>query len=337
MIKKYFILIIFCIIFLSCGKNNDKKIPIIYTEKYNISFLGIEKLHSFDTHKYEKIFNYLNDKFKLNKNSYYKPQEAALNDLLIIHSKKYLDSLNNPKNIAKIAEVDILSKLPKKALQESLLKPIRYGVGGTLLGVKLALKYKWAINLSGGFHHCKAEKGGGFCFYADVPIAVYQLWKDNPKLRVLIVDLDAHQGNGYQDIFKNDDRVFMLDIYNSDIYPHDESAKKYIDFNCPVKSNIKDTEYLRILDGALKTAVKKSKPGIIIYLAGTDIYQNDPLGKMKISETGIIKRDEMVFKYAFKNSIPILMLLSGGYSKKSGLIIGKSIEKLLNNIILINK
>jgi len=191
------------------------------------------------------------------------------------------------------------------------------------------MQHGWAINLSGGYHHAKAESGGGFCFFADIPLAVYKLFKENPKASIMIVDLDAHQGNGYASIFRDDSRIHIFDVYNEEIYPYDGEAKRYIEFDYPVKSFIEDREYLSLLERELGGAMVKSKPNLIVYNAGTDVLRGDPLGCMSISEDGIIKRDEIVFRNAFKNKIPILMVLSGGYTRKSAGVIGKSIENIL--------
>ncbi|MBN1897484.1 MAG: histone deacetylase [Spirochaetes bacterium] len=310
----------------------NKKLPIIYSPHYNITLFGIEKLHSFDSEKYGKVFRYLKEKMGLKKYQFYEPEEVTEEDLLLVHTKEYLHSLSYSKNIARIAELDLLSFFPNFILKSRILKPMKYGTGGTILGCHLALKHGWAINLSGGYHHAKSGEGGGFCFYSDVPIAVYKLLKKK-KMKILIIDLDAHQGNGFESVFKNDQRIYIFDIYNSMIYPMDNEVKQYIDCDYPVSSFTKDSEYLKILKEKIPFVIKRSSCDLIIYNAGTDIFKDDPLGHMNITTQGIIQRDEMVFRQALKRKIPILMVLSGGYTKQSSLIIGKSIENLLKNVI----
>lgn len=309
------------------------KIPIIFSKHYDITFRGIEKLHPFDSAKYGKIYKYLVKETGIDE--CYMPEMVSEEDLLSVHTKKYLASLNKSLTIARIAEFPILTVIPNDILQNRLLKSVKYATGGTILGAELALENGWAINLSGGYHHAKADSGEGFCFLADIPIAVYKLFKKNPELSIMIVDLDAHQGNGYASIFKNDKRIHILDVYNGQIYPNDVGAKRYIEFNYPVRSYIEDEEYISLIERAIPDAIEKSKPNIIIYVAGTDIFEGDLLGCMRISEEGIIKRDEIVFQNAIKNKIPILMVLGGGYSKESAAITAKSIENILKNVIII--
>ena len=123
--------------------------------------------------------------------------------------------------------------------------------------------------------------------------------------------------------------ISIFDVYNDEVYPDDIEAKKYIDYDFPVLNYTGDSVYLNLLEEMLPPAIKRSKPDFIIYNAGNDVFKGDLLGKMSLSKEGIIKRDEMVFQYAREKKIPVLMLLSGGYSKKSAEISSESIANIL--------
>ena len=336
--RKIIIAIVIC--FILCGMlftksvpdQGSKKLPIVYSDDYNIGFYKIQKLHPFDTGKYEKAYDCLL-KAGLGAGRFVKPEPAGEKDLLLVHTKEYLNSLKESRNIAAIAELGILKVMPNFILQKKLLYPMKLATGGTMRAAELALEYGWAINMSGGYHHAKAESGGGFCFFADIPIAVHRLWQRNASLRVLVIDLDAHQGNGIESVFKNDKRTAVLDVYNKDIYPLDDEAKSYIKFNFPLRSNTGDEEYLSIIKTAVPDAIDRFHPGFIFYNAGTDILAGDPLGNLNVSEQGIIKRDEIVMRSALERKIPAVMVLSGGYTKQSGQIIGKSIVNILKNVV----
>ena len=125
----------------------------------------------------------------------------------------------------------------------------------------------------------------------------------------------------------------ILDIYNSQVYPDDTQAEALVNYDVTVLARTNNTTYLNLLKEWLPVAIDGHKPGLIIYNAGTDIYELDPLGALSITEEGIVQRDEMVFRAATDNEIPILMVLSGGYHKRSGEIIAKSIENLLNTVL----
>ena len=309
------------------------KLPIIYSDKYNITLLGIQKLHPFDSEKYGKIYDFLRKKSGIGKEQFHEPLPISDEDLLYVHTKEYIKSLDKSANIASIAGLYILGIIPNPILQRRILTPMRYATGGSLLGAKLALENGWAINLSGGYHHAKSASGGGFCVFSDIALAVAKVWEKDPTLKVLIIDLDVHQGNGYASIFKNDPRVFILDIYNSYIYPQDHVASAYIDYGATLIPNTKDDEYLEIVDKQVGRAITACDPDLIIYNAGTDIYKKDLLGGLSVSREGIIKRDEIVFKNARQKDKPILMLPSGGYHQDSANIIGKSIENLLKKVL----
>lgn len=311
--------------------SSTNKIPVFFHPDYDISLLGLEKLHPFDSCKYGKVFERLKNYYAQNR--FRVPQKISDTDLLKVHAQEYLDSLSDSNVVARITEIPLLKYLPNFILQRYVLNPMRIATGGTVEAAQRALEDGWAINLSGGYHHAKHDCGGGFCAFADIPLAIATLWEKHPKHKVMIVDLDAHQGNGHESFFQGDERVVIYDIYNGQIYPQDHKARKRIDYNYPVKSGIKDAEYLGLLEDTLPAAIEESKPDFIIYNAGTDIFEKDPLGNMKISAAGIKKRDELVFSYAQKNNIPILMVLSGGYTQESSTIIGNSLSHILQNIL----
>lgn len=308
----------------------SKKLPIIYSKHYDIGLAGIERLHPFDTRKHSKVHRYLTEKLGIGAARFHTPEMASDEELLSVHTRRYLASLRHSYNVAFIAELPVLALVPNFLLQRYVLDPMRYATKGTMLGVELALQEGWAINLSGGYHHAKADSGGGFCYFADIPIALHALFEKRPELSVLIVDLDAHQGNGNEVFFKDDPRVRIFDIYNEAIYPHDEEAKRHIAFDHPVPAFTEDEAYLRLLEKELPRAIAQARPGLILFIAGTDVLQGDLLGWMRISEAGVIKRDATVFRNALQNKVPILMLLGGGYTKRSAPVIAGSVENILH-------
>ncbi|XP_073153321.1 histone deacetylase 2 isoform X1 [Henckelia pumila] len=304
------------------------KVPLVYSSSYNISFLGIEKLHPFDSSKWGRICQFLIAEGLLGKMHIVEPLEATKLDLLVVHLESYLRSLKNSLNVATIVEVPPVALLPNCIVDKHVLFPFRKQVGGTILSAKLAKERGWAINVGGGFHHCSATKGGGFCAYADISLCIHFAFVRLNISRVMIIDLDAHQGNGHENDFSDDRRVYILDMYNPDIYPYDYGARRYINQKVEVTSGTATNEYLTKLDQALKVSTGLFDPELIIYNAGTDILDGDPLGRLKISPDGIATRDEKVFRFARERNIPIVMLTSGGYMKSSAKVIADSIINL---------
>lgn len=304
-------------------------LPIVYHEDYNIRFLGLEKLHPFDSAKYGKVHEALVNERGLDGHPFHRPAEVTPEQLRLVHTETYLDSLKNSDNVSYIAEVSAIGYLPNRPVQCQLLRPMRLATGGTILAAKLALNEGWAINLGGGYHHAKPDRGEGFCVYADIPIAARVLWQTRPELKVMVVDLDAHQGNGLEMCFSNDVRVSIYDLYNSQVYPRDEDAKAFATVDLPVPSGTAGAEYLALLERTLPDAIEQAAPDILFYNAGSDVFEGDPLGYLKLTREDIIRRDAFVFEQARDRAIPTVMLLSGGYSKESAGIISDSILNLL--------
>jgi len=311
------------------------KLPIVYHDKYDISFGGIERLHPFDTHKYSKVHTYLSKQFGLSKDQFYTPEIVSQQDMLLVHTPEYLNMLNKSSVLAGIADMPFLAVMPNWLLQKHLMLPMKFATGGTILATQLALEHGWAINISGGYHHAKSNEPvlGGFCFINDIMIAAKKVLNEHPDYRILIVDLDAHQGNGHEEMAINDDRFFIFDVYNKNTWPGDFEVKERINFDYPVDGRLTgDDQYLQLLHTQLPAAIEQCKPNLIIYNAGTDPYYKDPIGCMKLSKQGLIMRDRMVFAQALQRDIPIVMVLSGGYHTDNADIIGCSIEQLLNSM-----
>uniref|UniRef100_A0A914QBG3 Histone deacetylase 11 n=1 Tax=Panagrolaimus davidi TaxID=227884 RepID=A0A914QBG3_9BILA len=312
--------------------------PIIYSSHYNITCMGLERCHPFDSTKWGKVFKICQEAGWLTKENTIQPMEAKTSDLLISHTSLYLKSLYIPCNVAQAVEVPIVALLFPCIIERCLLKPFRYQVGGTVTAAYFALERGWSINIGGGFHHASTNRGAGFCIYNDITVSLQFLFNDTslskPIRKAMIVDLDAHQGNGHERDFKGDERVYIFDMFNYSIYPRDQEAKEAISKAVRLKRFTEDGEYLRELKINLKEALTEFTPDIIIYNAGTDCYEADPLGCLSISARGIKIRDEFVFRQARKNQIPIVMVTSGGYTRESAGIIADSLLNLKEKNII---
>lgn len=304
--------------------------PIVYHPTYNIGFLGLEKLHPFDSGKWGKIYRFLRSEGMLKSdNDVIQPLEASGEELRKAHTERYLDSLQWSVNVAKVTEVPLVALIPNFLVQRRVLRPLRLQTGGSILAAKLALERGWAINIGGGFHHCCSDQGGGFCAYADITLAVNFLFERCERVqKAMIIDLDAHQGNGHERDFMNNDRVYILDVYNAGIYPGDSFAKKGITRKIELRHGTKDDEYLRLVNHHVDAALNEFKPDVIVFNAGTDVLEGDPLGNLSITADGIVQRDEIVFKFAHDHGIPIFMVTSGGYQQRTARVIADSILNL---------
>lgn len=314
------------------SKKDDSSWPIVYASAYNVRFCWLEKLHPFDASKWKNIFQDLTKHLNITKDDIVKPTEISAEELLLVHTKKYLRSLKCSWNVAAIAEIPFLVLVPNFFVQRFYLRPMRFQTKGTVTAGLLALERGWAINIGGGFHHCSRDRGGGFCPYADISLLVRHLFefKSDRVKKVMIVDLDAHQGNGHERDFTNEDRVFIMDVYNKDIYPKDAAAKSAVRCKVELHSFTEDDEYLDVVERNLESSLQRFHPDLLVYNAGTDILNGDFLGRLSISPKGIIRRDEIVFIKANERRVPIVMLTSGGYLKETCHIIADSIINLYN-------
>lgn len=185
---------------------------------------------------------------------------------------------------------------------------------GTIMASIMALERGLGINLSGGYHHACGYRGEGFCIYPDITIAIHMIRRYYGLKKIMIIDLDAHQGNGHERDFINDGDVYIIDCFRPDIFPQDHHAAKAIDKEIHVTPRDDAKSYLKKIK-CIPDHINKFSPEFILYNAGTDIMEGDPLSGLNISEQGVINRDELVIQSALDRNVPVCMVLSGGYQK----------------------
>jgi histone deacetylase 11 len=248
-------------------------IPLIYHPAYNITAFGLERLHPFDSRKYRRIHDSLVSRGLRRPRDFARPRPATRADLLAVHSPDYLRSLRSPEILARILEVPVVRRLPAWAIDWRILRPMRYATGGTVLACRLALERGIAVNLGGGYHHAAAGWGGGFCVYADAPLAAKLLHDEGKVGKVLVVNLDAHHGNGTASAFQGWTWAAIFDLYERDIFP---AWKEPEDYPLPVKSGLTGDEYQGIVRDSLPYVLENDRPDLVIYNAGSDPFAGNP-------------------------------------------------------------
>jgi histone deacetylase 11 len=320
-----------------------KTLPIFYNDSANMGFWGLENLHPFDVKKYQKIHTNLKAETSLTDASFVKAKVCTDDFLRTIHTPKYVSSFNQSRTVAQICEFPAFAYTPNFILHRAVINPMKIHVNNTRCAGEFALKYGWSICLSSGMHHASSDAGGGWCPFTDIPLSACDLLKQKKIKNVMVIDLDAHQGNGIgRDRLGGfmGDNVYIMDMYSSGNYPHDTYAKGGIDKDIGL-GNVSDNEYLLRLGQGLTESFNEfgtsmlDKPDIVYYNAGSDILKGDPLGHMSVSSKGLILRDEMVFRKCLENNVPIVMTLSGGYQKTNARVITDSIKNLLTKFGLI--
>jgi acetoin utilization deacetylase AcuC-like enzyme len=197
---------------------------------------------------------------------------------------------------------------------EQMVERSRRSAGATVAAAKAALHEGVAANLAGGTHHAYRDNGSGFCVFNDSAIAARTLQKEiSQNLKIAVIDLDVHQGNGTASILKNDDSIFTLSIHGENNFPF---KKEESDLDIGLADGCNDETYLQSLSTSLDQLDAQFKPSCLIFLAGADPHEGDRLGRLKISKNGMRLRDEMVFEYALGRQLPIAFSMAGGYGKE---------------------
>jgi histone deacetylase 11 len=302
-------------------------IPLVYHPRYNITAFGLERLHPFDGRKYRRIHDALIASGHRRARDFVRPGSVSRQDLLRIHTPEYLRSLASRDTLARILEVPVVRRLPAWLIDWRIISPMRRATAGTILACRLALGNGVAINLGGGFHHAAGAWGGGFCVYADVPLAAKVLHDQGLLGKVLVVDLDAHQGNGTAAIFGGWQWACIFDLFEQDLFP---LIKEQEDVALPVRRGMTGVEYLEIINVALPQALESIRPDLVIYNAGSDPFADDPLAGFRLTKSDLAQRDLTVVTMARERGIPLAMVLSGGYSSESWRIHADGISGILD-------
>jgi len=247
------------------------------------------------------------------------PKECSIKTMKTSHSLEYINHIKNKT---------LDQKLQKKIgfpINDSVVRRSFIATGGTVLASKLALDSKLACNTAGGSHHATFDCGAGYCVFNDVAVAANYLKNKGYAKKILIIDLDVHQGNGNSEIFKNDKEVLTFSMHCTSNYP---AKKSKSDIDIELKDKMEDDEYLNILHKNLKE-LNKNKYDFAFYIAGVDIHFEDRLGKLKITDDGINKRDQMVIENFYSKDTSLCGVLGGGYNK--------SFEKLVELHSMLHK
>lgn len=201
---------------------------------------------------------------------------------------------------------------------EAMAERARRSVGATIAACRRAFVEGLSANIAGGTHHSYADRGAGFCVFNDAAVACRLMQVERARahaqdLRVAIVDLDVHQGNGTASIFRHDTSVFTLSLHGAKNFPFRKEAS---DLDVDLPDGCGDDRYLEALEGALEELERRFEPGLVIYLAGADPHEGDRLGRLKLTWDGLEARDRRVFDWAWQRRIPLAFAMAGGYGTR---------------------
>ena len=277
-------------------------LKISFNQKY---IYPLDENHRFPMIKYELIPEQLIRENTCNNDNFFSPKTILDENVLLTHDKEYYH------------------KLVSQNLSKSELRPIGFPMSndlverekiisqGTIQGAIYSIKNKVSMIIAGGTHHAFYDRGEAFCMLNDQAIAANYLIKKGFFRKILIVDLDVHQGNGTASIFQNINDVFTLSFHGKNNYPF---KKEKSDIDIEFENGTDDKFYLKKLKNILPKTIDEFKPEFIFYLSGVDVMENDKLGKLSLSLEGCKERDRYVLELCKKNNIPLQISMGGGYS-----------------------
>lgn len=268
--------------------------------------------HRFPMLKYELLPQQLLHEGTAHQADFFAPERCALETVLTIHTKEYVADLLNLTLDARAAR-----KIGFPLSAELVEREFRIAQG-TIIGCQKAFETKVAFNIAGGIHHAYTNRGEAFCMLNDQAIAAQFLLDKKLAKKILIIDLDVHQGNGTAEIFQNNTNVFTFSTHGKTNYPF---KKEKSDLDIAFADGTTDAEFLKTISEVIPKLVEQQKPDFIFYLAGVDILESDKLGKLSCTIEGCKKRDEIVFKLCNQYQIPVQVSMGGGYSPEIKTII----------------
>lgn len=263
-----------------------------------------------DPDRADKILAFLTDEGVLRRRDVVRPRPASLEHILRVHTAAYVESLADPKVVSEIVGMTLGAREAQDAVDL-----FRLMVGGTIQATRLALRTgKVTLHLGGGLHHATPDRGMGFCAFNDIAVAVRRLRERGFHERVLVVDLDLHDGNGTRAAFADDESVHTFSIHNAAWDDGDAVESTSI----AMGSGVTDEALLSMLGRKLPPVIERFRPGLVVYVAGADTAATDALGDWRLSERGILQRDRFVVEQARgAGAVPLVVLMAGGYGSSA--------------------
>jgi acetoin utilization deacetylase AcuC-like enzyme len=302
---------------------------LIYSDEY---YLPIGQ-HVFPAEKYARVHRQLIESGVTDPSDFVTPQPASDQDILLVHTPQYVQKL---KTGTLSTQEEMQLEVP---FSPELVRAFWLATGGSILAAQYALKDSVAVNIGGGFHHAFPDHGEGFCMINDVAVAIRRMQGDGKIRTAMTVDCDVHHGNGTAAIFAgrrtiseplpssapavfgrkplmrgaHDGEVFTISLHQENNYPAQKPPSS-IDVDLP--DGVTDDDYLAWLDNALSSGLRQFTPDLMCYIAGADPYREDQLGGLGLTIEGLKRRDELVFRVARAQSIPVMVTYAGGYARR---------------------
>ncbi len=267
--------------------------------------LPLPDTHRFPMAKYRLLREAVEASGWLSPDDLREAPRATDEELLRVHDVEYVERVTTGTLSA--AEVRRLG-FP---WSPELVERSRRSVGATIAACRTALESERGVNLAGGTHHAFADRGGGFCVFNDIAVAIRAMQASESVRRAVVIDCDVHQGDGTAAIFAGDDTVFTLSVHGARNYP---LRKQPSDLDVALDDGVDDAAYLEALSRALEQVADHDSFDLAVYLAGADPYAGDRLGRLAVTPAGLATRDRRVFDFCDRNDLPVALVMGGGYA-----------------------
>lgn len=268
--------------------------------------------HRFPMLKYELLPEQLIYEGTCNSANFFEPRIPQDEHILRVHTIRYYNDLKD-LTLSKSAERKLGFPLSKELVEREVMI-----ADGTMSASEFALENGVAMNIAGGTHHAYTDRGEAFCLLNDQAIGARYLQQKKLAKKILIVDLDVHQGNGTAEIFSNDPSVFTFSMHGKGNYPF---KKEQSDLDIALENGTNDDTYLKLLHQSLPRLINQEQPDFIYYLCGVDVVASDKLGKLGLTVDGCKQRDRFVLETCKSKKIPVMCSMGGGYSPDIKIII----------------
>jgi len=283
-------------------------LPLVYHPNYSCPF---PTDHRFVMSKFARLHDYCQQQGLIGSSNLFQPETVSKEVMSIAHSMAYLRMISE--------QSDATDTENKKAWRriglpwsQGLVDRTFTAPNGTLLTARLALQYGMASHLAGGTHHAHRDFGSGFCLLNDLAFTALSLLHSGAVNKVLIFDLDVHQGDGTAAILADEARAFTCSIHCEKNFPFRKSAS---DLDIGLDKHMQDPEYLDVVEHTLISLLDEHQPDIVLYDAGADVWAGDVLGHLDISWQGVQQRDELVLSRCLQRHIPVATVIGGGYDQ----------------------
>lgn len=278
-------------------------VPIVYHPLYSVPF---PQGHRFPMAKFARLMDVLRADGLATAANTVEPTAVATEWLKAVHDPAYVRAVfDGTLDAARLRRIGV-------PLDDHVLARSRVASGGTVLTARLALERGLACNTAGGSHHAGPEGGAGFCIFNDIAVAAQRMLDERLVRRILVVDVDVHQGDGTAAIFRERPSVFTFSMHGARNFP---VRKQTSDLDLALDDGTGDGAYLDLLEEHLAQALSRARPDLVFYLAGVDPHADDLLGRLALSDRGLAAREHMVLDACLSRAIPVAAVIGGGYAR----------------------